>query len=59
MFDLCVGWRFGAKYQFDVSGFAHNLFDKQYPINIQENNGAYLAYPGDPRTVGASLRVRF
>ncbi len=59
VFDLRVGWRFGARHQFDVSGFAHNLFDKQYLINIQENNGAYLAYPGDPRTVGASLRVSF
>ena len=59
VFDLRVGWRFGARHQFDVSGFAHNLFDKQYLINIQENNGAFLAYPGDPRTVGASLRVSY
>ena len=59
VFDLRAGWRFGARRQFDISGFAHNLLDKQYLINIQENNGAFLAYPGDPRTVGASLRVTF
>jgi iron complex outermembrane recepter protein len=58
-FDLRAGIRFGDRQQFDLAGWAHNLFNKNALLNIQENNGAFLAYADDPRTVGATLRVSF
>ena len=56
--DARVGVRFGAG-RYDLSMWARNLFQANYLTNIQENNGAYLGYLGDPRTFGASLRASF
>lgn len=55
--DVRVGVKFGGG-RYDVSMWVQNLFDTNYLTNIQENNGAFMGYLGDPRTFGATLRVR-
>jgi iron complex outermembrane recepter protein len=57
--DVRLGVRFGAAFRYDVSMWAQNLFDTDYLTNIQENNGAFLGFLGDPRTFGATLRAKF
>lgn len=45
----------------DLSGFATNLFDKHYVVGSisPAQFGAYFEYPGAPRIVGVSLRASF
>jgi iron complex outermembrane receptor protein len=52
--DARLGVRFGGG-KYDVSMWVQNLFNTDYLTNIQENNGAFLGYLGDPRTL-ATLR---
>jgi iron complex outermembrane receptor protein len=57
--DASVGYRFQSRWE--VSLFAHNLFDKNYvtALTVQSgNSGLILGQAGDPRVVGAKLRVR-
>ncbi|MGC1304642.1 MAG: TonB-dependent receptor [Caulobacteraceae bacterium] len=57
-----VDARFGVKFgggRYDVSMWVQNLFNTDYLTNIQENNGAFLGFLGDPRTFGATLRAAF
>ena len=56
--DARLGVKFGGG-KYDVSMWVQNLFDTDYLTNIQENNGAFLGYLGDPRTFGATLRAAF
>ncbi|SFS12526.1 iron complex outermembrane recepter protein [Sphingomonas jatrophae] len=45
----------------EVALFARNLFDRTYIQNVTVqagNSGLILATPGDPRLIGATLRVR-
>ncbi len=55
-----INARLGVKFghgRYDISMWVQNLANKNYLVNIQENNGAFLGYLGDPRTFGATLRV--
>jgi iron complex outermembrane receptor protein len=54
--DMRVGVKLGQG-RYDVSMWVQNLTGRNYLTNIQENNGAFLGYLGDPRTFGASFRV--
>lgn len=54
--NMRVGVTFGHD-RYDVSMWVQNLTNANYLTNIQENNGAFLGYLGDPRTFGATLRV--
>jgi iron complex outermembrane receptor protein len=55
-----INARLGVKLghgRYDISMWVQNLANKNYLVNIQENEGAFLGYLGDPRTFGATLRV--
>jgi len=54
--DMRAGVKLGQG-RYDVSMWVQNLANRNYLTNIQENNGAFLGYLGDPRTFGGSLRV--
>jgi iron complex outermembrane receptor protein len=56
--DARLGVKFGGG-RYDVSMWVQNLFNTDYLTNIQENNGAFLGYLGDPRTFGGTLRAAF
>ncbi|RYE48825.1 MAG: TonB-dependent receptor, partial [Hyphomicrobiales bacterium] len=46
--------------QLDLSFWARNLLDKQYYVNRSANTfGLLTGTPGDPRTAGATLRVKW
>lgn len=54
-----VGVRHG---HWDVYGWVRNLTDKNYFTIVQPgvgNTGSLYGLPGDPRTFGATLRVKF
>lgn len=52
-----IGLRVPDK-QIDLSVWARNLLDKKYYVNRSGGNfGLITALPGDPRTIGATLRV--
>ncbi|MFV3517355.1 hypothetical protein ACNJD8_22350, partial [Mycobacterium tuberculosis] len=55
-----VGVRLGDGGRYDLSLWARNLFDKDYfqTLNVV-NYGLVTAILGDPRTYGATLKVRF
>ncbi|MEH3159483.1 MAG: TonB-dependent receptor [Sphingomonas taxi] len=55
-----AGIRLGEGQRYDLSVWARNLFDKDYfqTLNVQ-NYGLVTAILGDPRTYGATLKVRF
>ncbi|MGC3982980.1 MAG: TonB-dependent receptor [Steroidobacteraceae bacterium] len=58
--NASVGYRFNRNWEVDV--FARNVFDTNYitALTIQTgNSGLILGQPGDPRLVGATLRVKF
>ncbi|MBW6523250.1 TonB-dependent receptor [Sphingomonas sp. RHCKR47] len=54
-----IGYRFADGVE--VALFARNLFDADYVQNVTVqagNSGLILATPSDPRTIGATLRLR-
>ncbi|MEH3124212.1 MAG: TonB-dependent receptor [Sphingomonas phyllosphaerae] len=55
-----AGVRLGSDGRYDLSVWARNLFDKNYfqTLNVL-NYGLVSAVLGDPRTYGATLKVRF
>lgn len=54
-----IGLR-SADGRYDVSVWARNLLDKDYYVNRSGGNfGLITALPGDPRTIGATLRVKW
>ena len=60
IFNLSAAYRFQSGWEFSV--FARNLFDKNYitALTIQTgNSGLILGQAGDPRLVGAMIRVRY
>jgi len=59
--NLRVGTLF-VNNRLDVQVWAENLFDKAYYINLlglTKSTGLIQGYPGNPRTVGATVRYRF
>lgn len=57
--NIRVGLRLDNN-RYDLSMWAHNLFDKHFFQNVNEvTTGAYTAYLGDPVTFGATLRAKF
>jgi iron complex outermembrane recepter protein len=54
-----VGAKIGERY--DVSAWVNNAFESEYFVNqiTAQVGGAVRGSPGDPRTFGASLKVRY
>lgn len=59
--NLRAGLRFGdGRYQ--ITGFARNLFDKEYLIDAGNTGGVFgtpTFIPGEPRLYGVEVRARF
>jgi iron complex outermembrane recepter protein len=58
--NLSLGFRSAERWEFSL--WARNLFDTSYMQNLTVqagNSGLIVGTPGDPRTVGVTLRGRF
>ncbi|HEX8605638.1 MAG TPA: TonB-dependent receptor [Pseudoduganella sp.] len=58
--NLAAGWRVQRGQQrWDLSLWAHNLFDKKYFLTTLSQAGYYAANVGDRRSIGATLRYTY